>query len=438
MSKDQLQPWLRKLKEHPNLAATAVTALVLTVALVPYTLAAIPNPSGPSAQAVMATHNGGSWFSLSAQVYRTQTYDITFNNLPAQGFGYGYGYGSTGWRLYDPFGAVASGPRDGYSDPDNLGKVAVTFPSMTFSVAGTWSLRADNFATTSFEVSAPALVVTHRPPSPVDGGTVEIFVNASPGGPLAGVELAIIRNGTHYVTGYTDSTGRYVLIPAPAGTYSVYASKSGYASSSDSFTVSTVPNPVATFSIGNVSAGPVIAVAKAIRLDNVTNFGAATLNMSFDPAIADVVTVSPGNIPGATTTWSVNNSTGLVSILVTTNGTAGPSGSFVFANVSFRAAGVPGATTTLDLAAAETVRPDGSAIPATAVDGTFRSGLLGDVTGDGILTVADYAALSEYVVGLRTSSQLTVANADTNRDGRVTGVDAMFLDQYLAGTRSSL
>ena len=64
-----------------------------------------------------------------------------------------------------------------------------------------------------------------------------------------------------------------------------------------------------------------------------------------------------------------------------------------------------------------------------AAPGSFT---LGDVTGDGIITVADATMVQEYAAEMRDFTPTELAAADTNRDGIVTVADATLIQQYAA------
>lgn len=283
--------------------------------------------------------------------------------------------------------------------------------------------------------SAPTLLVNHSPIMPDPAGSVTFFVNASTGGPVGGVSLFVQRNAAPYANLTTNVSGMATLNALSSGNYTVLANASGYADGSDSFSVNQSPI-VSRVSIANASGGPLNPVTVPIRLTNFTDLGSITVNLSFNASIVRIENVSVGNAPGANVTWNVNNSTGTLGVLLTTSAMPGPMGNFTLVNVTLKAVGTTGAVSVLNITTVEAVHSDGSAFAVLDEDGTFRSGLLGDVNVDNILDQLDVDLLSKHVVGLPVS--LTLANADTNRDGRISGVDAMFLAQYVAGTRTSL
>ena len=64
--------------------------------------------------------------------------------------------------------------------------------------------------------------------------------------------------------------------------------------------------------------------------------------------------------------------------------------------------------------------------------------VIGDVNGDGSVTVQDATVLQKYLAGLVTLSDEQLAVADTNGDGSVTVADATVIQKYLAGLVTSL
>lgn len=58
--------------------------------------------------------------------------------------------------------------------------------------------------------------------------------------------------------------------------------------------------------------------------------------------------------------------------------------------------------------------------------------LLGDVNGDGEITVVDATIIQKYIVGLTTLDDETLNVADVNKDGAVTVVDATLIQKFIA------
>ena len=75
-------------------------------------------------------------------------------------------------------------------------------------------------------------------------------------------------------------------------------------------------------------------------------------------------------------------------------------------------------------------------------NGTYETELnttmIGDVNGDGNVTVLDATMLQKYLAGLASFSDEQLAVADTNGDGQVTVLDATLIQKYLANLITSL
>ena len=63
--------------------------------------------------------------------------------------------------------------------------------------------------------------------------------------------------------------------------------------------------------------------------------------------------------------------------------------------------------------------------------------LLGDVNGDGQVTVVDATLIQKYIAGLVTLSDTQKAAADVNNDGSVSVIDATLIQKYIAGLISN-
>lgn len=64
--------------------------------------------------------------------------------------------------------------------------------------------------------------------------------------------------------------------------------------------------------------------------------------------------------------------------------------------------------------------------------------LLGDINGDGVISVLDATELQKHLAGLVTLSDEQLAFADTNGDGKVTVLDATAIQKYIAGLVTEL
>ena len=64
--------------------------------------------------------------------------------------------------------------------------------------------------------------------------------------------------------------------------------------------------------------------------------------------------------------------------------------------------------------------------------------IIGDVNGDGSVTVLDATTLQKYISGLVSLSNEQLALADTSGDGSITVLDATAIQKYIAGLVTEL
>lgn len=101
---------------------------------------------------------------------------------------------------------------------------------------------------------------------------------------------------------------------------------------------------IATVSIGDADVTPDSTVAIPIRVNNVTNLGSGTINVSYNPLVVHVTGVASGTGNALMVqTWNINNTIGDVQI-VAWDLNAPHSGDVVFANLSFKAVASMGST----------------------------------------------------------------------------------------------
>lgn len=69
---------------------------------------------------------------------------------------------------------------------------------------------------------------------------------------------------------------------------------------------------------------------------------------------------------------------------------------------------------------------------------TSGNSQLGDVSGDGVRTLADVITLARYIVGLGAIAEGSISAADVNNDGYVNNLDVITLARFIAGLETSL
>jgi PGF-pre-PGF domain-containing protein len=141
----------------------------------------------------------------------------------------------------------------------------------------------------------------------------------------------------------------------------------------------------ATVTIGSYTVAPGGSVVAPLIASGVTNLGAVTVNLTFDPMIVHVTSVdnATGNAMGLVVA-NIDNSTGLVQVSSIDIG--GKSGDVIIANLALDAVGAAGTSSPLNIEIVTFTDAITSAtIPATSVSGTFTitsSGTPGGTPGN--------------------------------------------------------
>jgi len=190
-----------------------------------------------------------------------------------------------------------------------------------------------------------------------------------------------------------------------------------------------------TISIADANAQSDCSTTTQITINNMTNFGAATVALSYDPAVVHITSVAAGDV--GTPIANIDNTAGTATIAAYVSTATEPDSPITFANLELLAVGSSGETSPLTLGVTTLTEADGTSVSATTESGVFTiSGLRGDANDDGVVNVVDAMFVAQYAVGNRDASTLNMANADANLDGDVNVVDAMFIAQYAVGART--
>jgi hypothetical protein len=92
-------------------------------------------------------------------------------------------------------------------------------------------------------------------------------------------------------------------------------------------------------------------------------------------------------------------------------------------------------STTLDLEVTTLTdaTPDCNPILHAIRDGSFTTFLNGDVSGDGMVDVADCMYLAKHLLGVSGFETIVKDTADVNGNGEIEASDCMYLAKHLAG-----
>ena len=182
-----------------------------------------------------------------------------------------------------------------------------------------------------------------------------------------------------------------------------------------------------TIRIADANAESECATATQIVIDNMTNFGASTVALSYDPTVVQITDITAGDL--GTPTASTNNTAGTATIAAYVSTVTGPDSPITFANLELLAIGSTGDTSPLTLAVTTFADADGTSVLATPISGVFVVGSVrGDLNHDGTLTPADAAIALE----LAATGGWDPA-ADVDGDRRITSLDALMILQAAAG-----
>ncbi len=240
-----------------------------------------------------------------------------------------------------------------------------------------------------------------------------------PSGIFESSDYCIIGNIAYYSNTYPTTTTAIPPTPSPSP--------------------SPPPAPTPGVAVISVAGSPLRMVEDqtsnvSLQLENVEDFGTATIELHYDSSVVEVEDVTNGNITGSTMFYTIDNPNGTTGILVYTNQIPGPEGDFEFANITLEAVGDGGDETSLNISVLEFADSEGDSMPVTVYNGSLSIGRLGDVSGDGQVSGVDAMYIAQYIVGIREELPNSSA-ADVNCDGEITGVDAMYIAQHVLGLR---
>jgi len=195
-----------------------------------------------------------------------------------------------------------------------------------------------------------------------------------------------------------------------------------------------------------VAVGGNADVQLRINTDEANGIGSATITLTVDTSVVEVVEVAGGDL--GTVYWNTVGSTTTMSAATGSSPGPGWDGSTVtFATVTLNAEGTGGECSDLHVEVASmydaTAGNPQKIIPDPVTDcefciviGTPR--LEGDVyplgSGDGVINSADFQLVAQHIVHTTTLTGDDFLAADVNDSGTVDAVDLQLVAQYLVGT----
>lgn len=306
----------------------------------------------------------------------------------------------------------------------------------------------DQLSGTSQAVGGGA-VVTFGPPNPTltltsPGGGERWQVGSlrsilwSSSGVTGGVRLEYSVDGGAtwaLITASTSNDGLYTWeVPAPPSSHArvriASVDQPAAQSVGADFTIQAQPPVPAVFRLGSLRGPAGTLVNLPVRFAaHGAQVTAAAFDLLFDPLKLTFVSAAKGNLPSGVEVQPNSIEAGRVRILLLGPLNHQPFADGTVATVTFRVAGgLPRGTNTqlLVVSPGTTVQgadvsdPAGEAGTASAVGATVTVGVLGDLDGDGRVTVVDLQLLINSVLGRRTFDP---NECDINGDGFVTVAD---------------
>ncbi|MBN2489051.1 MAG: DUF3344 domain-containing protein [Methanosarcinaceae archaeon] len=198
-------------------------------------------------------------------------------------------------------------------------------------------------------------------------------------------------------------------------------------------------------SIGDVSVESGNDVIATIMINDITNYGTATIEVTYDPAVAVVTTVESTS-DSTVTVANYDNSAG--SVIISAWNIAGVSGDVEFAGVKFNAVGSGGSSTPLTLEVNSLIDTSYNNIASTTDDGTLSVIASSDSSngydGDNPLTIFShdtFAGNLTYTTGSSYYSGKLYTNAEyevTHSVSIPSGATVEFARLYAYWTWSAL
>ncbi|MFQ5925384.1 MAG: cohesin domain-containing protein [Dehalococcoidia bacterium] len=168
-----------------------------------------------------------------------------------------------------------------------------------------------------------------------------------------------------------------------------------------------------------------------VGIGNVTDFDAANYDVSFDPAVLQVIDVTPGLIGGTTIPadmWGVITPS-TIRVIHNIPGVLGATGSGYLAEIHFSVLGVVGESSTITLSNGVIGDIYANELLATWIGDSVSVYKLGDANGDNTVNSLDITQVERIVLML----DVETLGADANSDGSVNALDITRIEQIIMG-----
>ncbi|KPA14106.1 cell surface protein [Candidatus Magnetomorum sp. HK-1] len=172
------------------------------------------------------------------------------------------------------------------------------------------------------------------------------------------------------------------------------------------------------------------------------SIGSYNMSLQFDPALFDAISVNKGesNLYEDNVQFDIDNTSGIVKIIGSSSEDTAPINYAEVARVKLKADAAVETKSVVKLMVEELKNTDQQPIGnyAEGVQLDVTIGVCGDVNKDNQIDMADAMLISRYLVGQISDSELCLAVADTNDNGRIEVGDSMYIVQYILNNRDCL
>jgi hypothetical protein len=237
--------------------------------------------------------------------------------------------------------------------------------------------------------------------------------------------------GVTVYDGSGESASDSGLKPGTTYWYRAWSSAADGSQWSDGASEATALTESVLVAVDDLRLLPGATGSTAVTIAGAVDLAAATIVLSFDPAVAELANIASGDL-GSVASNGIPDANGTGQLTMSWSDAAGHSGDFTFATLTFHAVGAAPSETPLNVSA--TTFNDLAEQPVAHVDSDGTLSVLnlmeGDVTLDLHTNIVDAMFIAQYTVGLRQFDTSQLLCGDTNDDGSVTIVDAMQIAQY--------
>jgi hypothetical protein len=244
--------------------------------------------------------------------------------------------------------------------------------------------------------------------------------------------------GVTVYDGSGESASDSGLKPGTLYYYRAWSHHEGSDQWSDGFSEATAQTGLVLVVAGSLGLVPDGTGSTAVTFTGAVDLAAATIVLSFDPAVAELTAVASGDL-GSVSSNGIPDANATGQLTMSWFDVVGHSGDYTFAALTFHAVGAAPSETLLDLSVSTFIDSLGQPIACEDSDGTLTvlNLMEGDVTLDLHTNIVDAMFVAQYTVGLRQFDAAQLLCGDTNDDGHVDIVDAMHIAQYTVDHDSS-